>query len=213
MVGKVPNVYLNASGRLEEFLRAVQRGNAPTRFTIEHLETMGFKSKADRQFIPLLKALGFLDESNVPTQAYRDYLDPARARAVLGRQILNTYDGLFELEREAHKLRPSELQGKFKSIANQTEAVSALMASTFAKLCSLADIDAARGAAALKAEAPQAAERDEVMAPSHSGIPSRPSTEMVPFGLSYNIQINLPNTTDVEVFRSIFKALRENLLR
>lgn len=36
----------------------------------------------------------------------------------------------------------------------------------------------------------------------------------VPSGLrfSHNIYINLPDTTDVEVFNAIFKALKENLL-
>jgi hypothetical protein len=31
--------------------------------------------------------------------------------------------------------------------------------------------------------------------------------------LSYTINLNLPATTEVEVFNSIFKSLRENLLR
>jgi hypothetical protein len=31
-------------------------------------------------------------------------------------------------------------------------------------------------------------------------------------GFSYTINLNLPETTDVEVFNAIFKALRENLL-
>ena len=32
------------------------------------------------------------------------------------------------------------------------------------------------------------------------------------FGISYTINLNLPATTEIEVYNSIFKALRENLL-
>ena len=32
-------------------------------------------------------------------------------------------------------------------------------------------------------------------------------------GLSYTINLNLPATTEIEVFNAIFKSLRENLLR
>jgi len=32
-------------------------------------------------------------------------------------------------------------------------------------------------------------------------------------GLSYTINLNLPATTDIDVFNAIFKSLRENLLR
>jgi hypothetical protein len=32
-------------------------------------------------------------------------------------------------------------------------------------------------------------------------------------GITYTINLNLPATTDVEVFNAIFKALKENLLR
>jgi hypothetical protein len=32
------------------------------------------------------------------------------------------------------------------------------------------------------------------------------------FGISYTINLNLPATTDVEVFNAIFKSLKENIL-
>lgn len=32
------------------------------------------------------------------------------------------------------------------------------------------------------------------------------------FGISYTINLNLPATTDIEVFNAIFKSLKENLL-
>jgi hypothetical protein len=37
--------------------------------------------------------------------------------------------------------------------------------------------------------------------------------ELAKIGLSYTINLNLPATTEIEVFDAIFKSLRENLLR
>jgi hypothetical protein len=207
MAGKVPSTYLVAYGRTPDYFRTIQRGTAPTRFTTEFLENLGFKSKNDRAVVPLLKSLNFLDDANAPTQAYRDYLDPGRGKAVLGRQILRAYEGIFELNRDAHKEKASSLVGLFKSLANVSDPVANWMAQTFANLCALADIDGARSPD--KPTQEMAKETGEVK-PIERG-------QLGEFGgiagLSYHIEIHLPNTTDVEVFRAIFKALREHLVR
>ena len=38
-------------------------------------------------------------------------------------------------------------------------------------------------------------------------------TQPVGIGLSYTINLNLPETSDIAVFNAIFKSLKENLLR
>src|SRR5438094_725545 len=112
MAGRVPSSYLIAYGRTQEYFQKIQRGTAPTRFTTEFLENLGFKNKSDRSLIPVLKALSFLDDSNAPTQVYREYLDANRGKIALGRQILQAYEGLFELNRDAHKEKEVQDVGK-----------------------------------------------------------------------------------------------------
>jgi hypothetical protein len=223
MAGNVSTAYLIATGRTSEYFSAIQRGTAPSRFTREFLENLGFKSKADRQLVPVLKALRFLDDSNVPTQAYRDYLDERRGRLVLGRQILGAYEGIFELDRAANTSDASDLRGKFKSLTNASENVANYMAVTFKNLCEIADVEGARSSQAEPVH--PAVERPAAKPPKqpvgHDTIvpPPAPGAEAVvplpgaPVSLSYRIEINLPNTTDVEVYRAIFKALREHLIR
>jgi hypothetical protein len=217
MAGNVSTAYLLATARAPDYFKAIQRGTAPTRFTTEFLENLGFKNKADRQLIPVLKALRFLDDSNVPTQAYRDYLDEKRGRAVLGRQILGAYEGLFELNRQAHKAEPADLKGKFKSLTNASDNVANLMALTFKGLCELADVDAARASPEnIELPAPKPARKpaDHEVAKVAEDLRKLPETITPPsaVSLSYRIEINLPNTTDVEVYRAIFRALREHLI-
>jgi hypothetical protein len=43
--------------------------------------------------------------------------------------------------------------------------------------------------------------------------PADTNAQSIGMNLSYTINLNLPETTDVEVFNSIFRALKENLLR
>jgi len=198
---------LVAAGRTEEYFKAIQKGTAPPRFTTEFLENMGFKSKNNRQLTALLKALNFVDESNVPTQAYREYLDPKRGRIALGKQILSAYEGIFELNRDAHKEKASDLQGSFKSLANVSEPVANWMAVTFTNLCALADIEGARKG--LVEEEPKKEMKKEEVRHAEPEVSTPPSS---PLGLSYHIELHLPNTTDIEVFRAIFKALKEHLI-
>jgi hypothetical protein len=208
MAGKVPSAYLTAAGRTDEYFKAIQKGTAPARFTNDFLENLGFKGKNDRQLIPLLKALNFLDESNVPTQVYRDYLDPKRGKIVLAKQILVAYEGIFELNRDAHKEKAADLQGSFKSLANVSEPVAAVMATTFTNLCALADIEGARKGlqeAPVKETVKETAKEKDQEKEDDTPPPS-------PIGLAYHIELHLPNTTDIEVFRAIFKALKEHLI-
>lgn len=68
---------------------------------------------------------------------------------------------------------------------------------------------------ALKAFADFEAEPVEAVPdePLSAGSASAGSTSTSPqLRLGYNINLNLPNTTDVAVFNAIFKSLREHLL-
>ena len=53
------DIYVQSYGQLAEFFRKLQDGQAPDRFTQQHLKDLGFSSSSHRTFIPLLKALGF----------------------------------------------------------------------------------------------------------------------------------------------------------
>lgn len=204
MAGKVPTTYLLAYARIPAYFAALQQGTAPSRFTTDFLEALGFKAKNDRALVPLLKELRFLDDQNRPTPVYRDYLDPDNSKVILGRQVLAAYEGLFELVKDAHKKTGSELQGKFKTLKNATDNVAGAMAQTFANLCKIADIDGARSA---PVEPPPEEGQEPEELPAIAGAAAQAAAA----SFHYHIEIHLPNTTDTEVFRAIFKALREHL--
>jgi hypothetical protein len=65
--------YVNAYGTIPTLFKAIKSAAVPPKFTSDFLSTvLDLKSSSHRALIPLLKRLGFIDQSNVPTQAYKD---------------------------------------------------------------------------------------------------------------------------------------------
>jgi hypothetical protein len=158
--------------------------------------------------IPLLKRLGFIDQANVPTQAYRDFREDFLSGAVMAQRLREAYKLLFDANEYAYKLEKKELQSKLKSLTGAAEDDPNIpnVAGTFLELSKLAVWDGAG----------QRAKRDPLVPPDSAGTLDEAESDRFfkgRFGLSYTINLNLPATTEIEVFNAIFKSLRENLLR
>ena len=199
--------YVQTYGQLAEVFKRLSEGQAPDKFTRQHLKDLGFTSANFHAVIPLLKTLGFLAPDGTPTARYHAYRDHSQSRAILGEALREAYGDLFTIKANPTKADGALIEGKFKSAHNTSERVAQLMASTFFSLLALADIHpgASKAPPAPKPEAPAdlptpPAGQKEIQQISH-----RPT-------LHYNIQIHLPATKDVEVFNAIFKSLREHLL-
>jgi hypothetical protein len=197
--------YVQTYGQLGEVFKRMSEGQAPDKFTRQHLKDLGFTSANFHAVIPLLKALGFLAADGSPTARYHAYRDHSQSRAVLGEALREAYGDLFTIKANPTNADRQLIEGKFKSAHNTSERVAQLMASTFFALLALADLHAHQ---TKRAPEPKEETKQEVIAPTQreaSVSTHRPT-------LHYNIQIHLPATKDVEVFNAIFKSLREHLL-
>ena len=200
------STYVQAVGQLPEFFAKIQEGQAPERFTLQHLKDLGFTSSSHRTFVPLLKALGFLSSDGSPTERYHDFRNKARARAVMGQALKEAYSDLFLIKERPKDSDRDLIEGKFKSTHNASDRVAKLMAATFFALLPLADLDAPD----VKAFVPERAAEKPTAEQPPPGSPVMPPPAAPP--LHYNIQIHLPATKDIEVFNAIFKSLKEHLL-
>jgi uncharacterized protein DUF5343 len=201
--------YVNAPGSLPKLFSGIQAAAVPSKITQDFLATvLGLTSSSHRAYIPLLKRLGFIGAGNLPTQAYKDYRDTDRAGTVMAERLKEAYKSLFQANEYAWKLNKNDLQTKLKQVTGAADDDPYLpaVASTFTELSKLANWD---GAAPPKREVkestngtgtPERREREREE-PSNSGL-----------RLGYTINLNLPATTEIEVFNAIFKSLRENLL-
>jgi hypothetical protein len=201
------NSYIQVYGQLPQLFKRISDGQAPEKFTRQHLKDLGFASSNFNAVIPLLKALGFLSSEGVPTQRYLDYRDASQSRKIMANAVRDAYGDLFTIKAHPTSADRNLIEGKFKSSHNATPNTAKLMASTFFALLDLAD---------LSTQAPTELEKKKEIhlpnPPVEKIVKSEHKQEKPSPTLHYNIQIHLPATKDIEVFGAIFKALREHLL-
>jgi hypothetical protein len=209
-------VYLVAIKNLAPFLEALRHAQAPEKIGVRFIEELGFKSTNDRLFIPLLKALHFLDEGGKPTARYHAFLDDTQWKKVLAAGIKDAYQDLFRVSKNAQSLTREQLTGKIKSVGEGkiSPAVLGNMTKTFMELVKLADF---------KTEAPQevapeappeetAAEPGEPLAITAIGAKIEQSSQVGPT-LVYRNEIVLPAVRDQAIYDAIFRSAKEHLLK
>ena len=199
------NAYVQIYGQLPEVFQSISEGQAPASFTTQHLKDIGFSSSNFRAVIPLLKALGFLSSDGTPTQRYHEYRNLAQSKKVMAEALREAYGDLFTIKAHPTNADRDLIEGKFKSVHNATPSTAKLMASTFYSLLALADFS---GPIEPKKDKHLETPAIQVQKPPNE----IPQSQQPRSSLHYNIQIHLPATKDVEVFNSIFKALKEHLL-
>lgn len=205
------NAYLLTTKNLEGILAAICNAQAPEKFTIKFLESLGFTSTNDRLIVGVLKALGFLDEAGVPSQRYFEFLDETQSKSVLAIGIREAYADLFRVNNKANEMSEADVKNKLKTLTQgaKSDNVLRLMAMTFSALCKNAEFS--KAPVSPKQEKPDTSEN---LKPEPEEIePKKEKHERKhAFDLAYNIHIELPATRDQAIYDAIFRSLKEHLL-
>lgn len=211
--------YLMSITNAPRILDQIQRAGVPEAFNRDFLTDLGFTGSQDRPMVKVLKYLGFLDASGRPQTAYREFMDHTRAKKVLAARLRVAFDDLFLSDRQAHTKSVEALRGWFKSKTGASDAVAAKMASTFKVLSQYADFSEPDYGEARRDEltAPLATARSETGQNDETSSPSTKRRELErgaapELGFVYRIEIHLPDTQNIETFRAIFRAIREELV-
>ncbi|TET14646.1 MAG: hypothetical protein E3J81_06260, partial [Dehalococcoidia bacterium] len=105
--------YVMVTGKLRKFMNRIPEVGVPRKVTTEYLASLGFKSSNERAIIPLLKFIGFLDDSGAPTNDYKIYRDTMKGPSVLGRAIKQSYSELFDIHPDAQSKDTEALRNFF----------------------------------------------------------------------------------------------------
>jgi hypothetical protein len=211
----VPTAYLMSTKNAVNIFASLQKAGVPEVFTYDFLKQLGYASSGDRPIIPVMKAIGFLDDSGRPTELYRKYKDPTLAKSVMAQGLRAGYADLFAIDTEAYTKTTQQLTGMFGRLSDKGEAVTQKMASTFKALAALADFSSS----AVAAEAPRPDEA--AVAPVRTqNSPDPVEAQLSPgskqagsvFSLRHDIHVHLPLSTDVAVYDAIFRSLKANLM-
>jgi hypothetical protein len=202
--------FMNATGLITKIFDKIISAAQPERFTQDFLKTkLGFDSGSSRPFIPLLKRLGFLSTDGTPTQLYSKFRNKEERGNAMAQAIRHGYKEVFERNECAHDLAKDKFKNLIVEITGlePSDTMVTAMVGTFFALKSYAEFDGDKGENQKKNVIVLENNRED--APP----PPPPQQSIAGLNLSYTINLNLPETSDVEVFNAIFRSLRENLLK
>lgn len=196
--------YLSSPGTLPNALSKLKAAATPPTVNADFVQTkLKIKGGAGRAIPPFLKKIGFVAGDGTPTGVYERFRNSnaAVSGAAAAEGLRFGYKSLYEVNEYAHELNDKDLKGLIVQVTGLEEKnrVVELTHSTFKKLKAFADFEASPDVSENgKADAPTA--------PLHTGLADHR------LSVGYTINLNLPPSTNVEVFNAIFKSLKENLL-
>lgn len=214
MTAKIP--YMLSIGLIPKILEKAQNARRPERFTQDFLETkLGHSGGSARPIIPLLKRMEFLGSDGVPTNLYNQFRNTETQGVAMAEGMRNAFKELFDRNEYVYEMTRDKLTGLVVEITGSTkeERTTQAIVGTFFALKELADFEA---------NLDEAGKTDPVTEPIHDqGMPtpqinhSAPASQPdgVELRVGYTINLNLPETSDPEVFNAIFRSLKENILK
>ncbi|MDZ4056984.1 MAG: DUF5343 domain-containing protein [Polynucleobacter sp.] len=209
--GNLP--YVTASGTLKRALERSIEASRPDKFNADFLENvLKLSGGGARATIPILKRLGFLSSEGVPTELYAKFRT-AGGRGLATLQALRIgFPEIFKKSEYAHTVDDNKLRDIILEITGlkANDPVAIAIKSTFSAIKSF--IPPGMEASPIEQDAPM---NDEGNSSQSSYASGETSTNHDNSGirLAYNINIVLPETSDLKVLNAIFRSIKENLLR
>ena len=207
--------YAQRTATLISMLEKIKTASVPEKFSQDFVaEKLLMKGGTPRSIIPFIKKMGMVATDGTPTDRYREFRNPAKSGKAIADALRELYEPLFQMNEYVHDTQPSTLKGLIVEAtgAEQDSTVVRMTLSTFQALRKLADFEA------------EDADSDE--SEGEDGSPNTPAGHQLPqihqqssggnvegINLSYTINLNLPATTDIEVFNAIFKSLKQHLMQ
>jgi len=212
----LPNSYTLKSNAFTAYFDALLNAEAPERFSIKFMESLGFKSTNDRLFIGILKELGFLNADGAPQDRYFQFLDKSKSAKIVADGVREAYSELFAVNTKAHEMDVNAAYNKLRTLyrGEKKDTVIKLIAKTFVGLCSYGDFSSSN-------KPPSSQNTDDKNKPLEDNQepknnlehkqPAQGGNSLNLDSLQYHINIVLPDTRDQSVYDAIFKSLRDHL--
>jgi hypothetical protein len=181
----------------------------PDKVTVSWLKKAGFTSSNDPSMIPVLKFVGILGQDGRPTNLWDAARAPTREnKARLADAIRKGYADLFAIFPDANRRDVESLRNFFRQNTSGGDRVQRLLVQSFQVLVEFADFDA---------EVPEDAVAGEGDRDGHAQAPIRQRREKVipdvpGLTLNVNLQLQLPATSDGDVYEKLFGAMRKHLM-
>lgn len=138
----VDYAYTTVTGKIKELLAKIRTTGVPAKLTVAHLKTLGFTSSNDATLIGVMKFVGLIDASGIPTSMWNEYRG-AHHKTVLANGIRTGYADLFAVYPDAYSRQNSELTHVFSTSSSAGSQVIGKTVQTFKALVEEADFSTA----------------------------------------------------------------------
>lgn len=199
--------YTTLTGKIKTYFDKFQQAGVPQKVDASWLKSIGCWSGGnDNYIITVLKFIGFISSSNIPTELWKSYKDPTKGRTTLAKGIREGYKELFDTYPDANRKDKDTLYAFFSAKTGKAKHTVDYIVNTFIGLSQLADFGAEEYKGDLEKKLDESEQRGKK---KQQMMPQMPEG----FAVNMNIQITLPVTEDAKVYENIFKALREQLFK
>lgn len=209
--GNLP--YLTASGTLKRALERLIDASRPDKFNADFLENvLKLSGGAARATIPIMKKMGFLSSDGVPTDLYAKFRTEGGRPAAALAGLRNGFPEIFKRSEYAHTVDDNKIRDIILEITGlkASDPVAQAIKSTFNVVKSFipagADLSTSDDDLSAQDDAANGSQNGQAELSGNGGR-TRNSV-----GLVYNINIVLPETSDIKVLNAIFRSVKENLL-
>ena len=200
------------TANVKKFLQHIQGAGVPSKVTFHYLNSVGFKSPNDRSILTIMKAIGFVDNSGVPTESWKAYRNKSQSKKVLAAALRKAYSKLFSTYPDANRKDNEALRNFFSSHTNVSEGTIGLMVRTFKVLADMADFESPTKS--LPEIEPSGEEEEEEEEQIEQGeVAKRKVITATPHGVTVNIniQLQIPATDKAETYDRFFAAMKKHL--
>lgn len=207
--------YMNSTGLVSKVFAKIAEAQKPDRFTTDYLtNVIGYGSGSARPVIPLLKRLNFLQADGTPTQLYTRFRNPSERASAMLEGLRAAYSDIYARSEYAHTLAKDKLRDLVVEVTGleRDNQIVAAITSTFLALKAAGNVNETTKPGAIAGNAGEEpnghAAATTIVRQPELGV----KQDGIGLNLAYTINLNLPPSSDPDVFNAIFKALKEHLL-
>jgi hypothetical protein len=201
--------YTPTPASAKRFLDHIRSAGVPEKVSQKYLEKVGFKSTNDRYIIAILKFIGLVDASGVPTKLWQAYRNRTTGGKALASAVRQSYSDLFKTYPDANRKDNEALRNYFSANTKVAESTLGLIVGTFKMLCAAADFEGP--ATVIEDETKDALPTDSTSRKAKLPVSHDSGGTQGP-AININIQLQLPATDDGVIYEKLFAALKKHLL-
>lgn len=192
--------YTTVPGKIKPLLAKIRETGVPQKVTVQWLKTIGFTSSNDASLLGVLKTVGFIDSSGVPTPRWAQYRG-SNHKSVLAEGLRAGYADLFAVYPDANSRTQGDLEHVFSTSSTGGKQVIAKTVSTFKTLAEQAEFSPIDGQTELHVSS----------GPLH--VPAVRQTNGAPGGpsLHIDIQVHISPEASVDQIDHVFASMAKHL--